>query len=146
MEIDQIFRQIMRDFLEQHPGCAIELCDGFADAGDWDYLRYTSALQTAEEGLDLRRNYYSSLLYPPDKTSDTYSCMWDPDNYEKRLWRGLLCINFDMEGDTWKPEKLEGVRELIDIYHYLHKHDVVGRWVKVFRPQIVGDDPVMYFH
>ena len=35
---------------------------------------------------------------------------------------------------------------MIDIYHYLQTHGVVGRWVKVYRPIIVGDpDSTMYF-
>jgi hypothetical protein len=83
-------------------------------------------------------------MLPPDKTSDIPD-IWNPDAYDKATWRGLLCINFDMTGDTWQPEKLEGVRELIDIYHYLHAQGVVGRWVHVFRPQISGDDPTLYF-
>jgi len=144
LELDQNYRQLMRDFLDRHPRCGVELC-GAAECGGWDYMRYTSALQTSEGGIGLRMNYYAALLFPPDKTSDTYSGVWDPDQYSKGLWRGLLCINFDLEGETWKPDRLEGIRELIDIYHFLYRHGVVGRWVKVYRPQVIGDDPVMYF-
>ena len=50
-----------------------------------------------------------------------------------------------MTGDTWDPEKLEGVRQLIDIYHYLGSQGVVGRWVHVYRPLVTGDEPAMYF-
>jgi hypothetical protein len=50
-----------------------------------------------------------------------------------------------MTGDTTDAVKLEGLRELVDIYHYLHQQGVVGRWVHVFRPLITGDDPTMYF-
>ncbi|MGA2257372.1 MAG: hypothetical protein ABSG53_22165, partial [Thermoguttaceae bacterium] len=81
---------------------------------------------------------------PPDKTSDIPD-IWNPNDYNKATWRGLLCINFDMTGDTWDPAKLEGIRELIDIYHYLHQQGVVGRWVRVYRPAVLGDDPTMYF-
>jgi hypothetical protein len=90
------------------------------------------------------RNYWASLLLPPDKTSDIPD-IWNPDKYDKATWRGLLCINFDMTGDTWDPAKLEGLRELVDIYHYLHQQGVVGRWVRVYRPLVAGDDPTMYF-
>jgi hypothetical protein len=83
------------------------------------------------------------LLFPPDKTSDIPD-VWNPDKYDKATWRGLLCINFDMTGDTWDPAKLEGIREIIDIYHYLQSKGVVGRWVRVYRPVIIGDDPTMY--
>ena len=82
--------------------------------------------------------------FSPDKTSDIPD-IWNPNEYDKAKWRGLLCINFDMTGDTWDPAKLEGLRELVDIYHYLANQGVVGRWVKVYRPTIQGDDPTMYF-
>ena len=95
-------------------------------------------------GSSIIRNYYASLLLPPDKTSDIPD-IWNPNKYDKAIWRGLLCINFDMTGDTWDPAKLEGLRELIDIYHYLHEQGVVGRWVRVYRPPVTGDDPTMYF-
>ena len=40
---------------------------------------------------------------------------------------------------------MEGLRELFDIYHYLAAQGVVGRWVKVYRPRLEGDDPTMFF-
>ncbi len=141
---DKGFREVMTRFLDDHPRCAFQACNAGSNGGSFDYLRYTCALQITEGGTGLRRNYYASLLLPPDKTSDMCD-LWDPNRYDKSLWRGLLCINFDMTGDTWDPEKLEGVRELVDIYHYLEKQGVVGRWVKVYRPVVVNDDPVMYF-
>ena len=54
-------------------------------------------------------------------------------------------MNYDTTGDTWDPAKLEGIRQLNDIYHYLLSQGVVGRWVHVFRPAVEGDDPTMYF-
>ncbi len=49
-----------------------------------------------------------------------------------------------MTGDTLDPGKLEGLRQLIDIYHYLAKEGVVGRWVKVYHPAVTGDTPDWY--
>ncbi len=141
---DQGFREVMTRFLDRHPRCGFQACNAHSNGGSFDYLKYTCTLQITEGGTGLRRNYYASLILPPDKTSDMCD-LWDPNQYDKSLWRGLLCINFDMTGDTWDPEKLEGVRELVDIYHYLNKRGVVGRWVKVYRPVVVNDDPVMYF-
>ena len=48
-----------------------------------------------------------------------------------------------MTGDTQDPAKLEAIRQLLDIYHYLAKEGVVGRWVKVFHPSVTGDSPRM---
>ncbi len=36
-----------------------------------------------------------------------------------------------MSRDTWDPAKLEGIRELIGICHYMHREGAMGRWVRV---------------
>lgn len=140
---DAGFRKILRDFLDKHPACAFQAVNGGGNYGGYDYTRYCSAFSFSDGAVGPLRNYYAALLFPPDKTSDIPD-RFNPNAYDKATWRGLLCINFDMTGDTWDPPRLEGIRELIDIYHYLHKHGVVGRWVKVYRPTITGDDPTMY--
>jgi hypothetical protein len=142
---DAGLRQVIREFLDKYPGCAFQAVNGGGNNAGYDYARYASTVSFSDGAVGIIRNYYASLILPPDKTSDIPD-IWNPANYDKATWRGLLSINFDMTGDTWDPVKLEGLRELIDIYHYLQKHNVVGRWVKVYRPAIVGDpDPTMYF-
>lgn len=141
---DEGLRQVIRGFLDKHPKCAFQAVNGGGNYGGYDYLRYASTFSFSDGAVGILRNYYASLLFPPDKTSDIPD-VWNPDKYDQATWRGLLCINFDMTGDTWEPAKLEGIRELIDVYHYLQSQGVVGRWVHVFRPVIEGDDPTMYF-
>ena len=141
---DAGLRKVIRDFLDKHPGCAFQGVNGGGQDAGYDYARYASSISFSDGEVGILRNYYESLLLPPDKSSDIPD-RWNPDAYDKAVWRGLLCINFDMTGDTWDPNKLEGLRELIDIYHYLHREGVVGRWVRVHRPIIIGDDPTMYF-
>jgi hypothetical protein len=140
---DEGLRAVIRGFLDKHPKCAFQAVNGGGNYGGYDYVRYASTFSFSDGAVGILRNYHASLLFPPDKTSDIPD-VWNPDKYDKATWRGLLCINFDMTGDTWDPAKLEGLRELIDIYHYLHSQGVVGRWVRVFRPVIEGDDPTMY--
>ncbi len=141
---DQGFREILQNFLDRHPKNAFQgVNDGGNDVG-YDYARYASSLSFSDGAVGIVRNYWESLLIPPDKSSDIPD-KWQPDHYDKAVWRGLLTINFDMTGDTWDRSKLEGIRQLIDIYHYLESRGVVGRWVHVYRPYIDGDDPTMYF-
>ncbi|MEI6071972.1 MAG: hypothetical protein WCS31_09280 [Verrucomicrobiae bacterium] len=140
---DQGFRRVLSEFLDEHHDCAFQAVNGGGYYGGYDYVRYSSSFSFSDGAVGILRNYYASLLFPPDKTSDIPD-RYQPDMFDKSTWRGLLCFNFDMTGDTWDSEKLEGVRELIDIYHYLLKHGVVGRWVQVYRPNISGDDPIMY--
>ena len=140
---DEGLREVIRGFLDKHPKCAFQAVNGGGNYGGYDYVRYASSFSFSDGAVGILRNYHASLLFPPDKTSDIPD-VWNPDKYDKATWRGLLCINFDMTGDTWDPVKLEGIRELIDIYHYLHSQGVVGRWVHVYRPVIGGDDATMY--
>ena len=140
---DEGLRQVIRGFLDKHPNCAFQAVNGGGNYGGYDYVRYASTFSFSDGAVGILRNYYASLLFPPDKTSDIPD-VWNPDQYDKATWRGLLCINFDMTGDTWDPAKLEGLRELIGLYHYLQSQGVVGRWVHIYRPVIEGDDPTMY--
>jgi hypothetical protein len=141
---DQGFREVLRSFLDKHPHCAFQAVNGGGNNASYDYARYASTVSFSDGAVGIIRNYWASLVLPPDKTSDIPD-IWNPNQYDKAIWRGLLCINFDMTGDTWDRDKVEGLRQLLDIYHYLHKHGVVGRWVRVYRPLVEGDDPTMYF-
>jgi hypothetical protein len=142
---DQGMRRILQSFLDEHPQSAFQAVNGGGNyAGGPDYTRYASSVSLSDGAVGIIRNYWASLFMPPDKTSDIPS-MWKSNRYDKALWRGLLSMNFDMLGDTWDPSNLEGLRELIDIYHYLESKGVVGRWVHVYRPIVIGDDPTMYF-
>lgn len=141
---DMGFRRLLKEFLDSHPDCAFQAVNGGGHCAGYDYVRYASTIQFSDGGAGLLSNYYATLLFPPDKTNHMPD-IWNPDAYDPATFHGLLCGNFDMTGDTWDPDKLEGLREMIDIYHYLQTQGVVGRWVKVYRPIIDGDDPTMYF-
>jgi len=139
----QGFMEVLRRFLDAHPDCAFQGVNGGGMALNWEYLSYASGFQFTDGQSQQLANYYASYLFPPDKINNMPD-LWDPDQYDPATWRGLLCSNFDMTGDTFDPAKLEGLRDLIDIYHYLQSRGVVGRWVRIYHPWIVGDDATMY--
>jgi hypothetical protein len=141
---DQAFRDILRRFLDDHPDCAFQACNGGGSFLGYEYVSYASTIQMTDGAAGILSNYYISLLFPPDRTCHMPDS-WNPNDYDRATWRGLLSLCFDMTGDTWDPAKLEGLRVLIDIYHYLYSQGVVGRWVRVYRPVVTGDDPTMYF-
>ena len=141
---DQGLRQIIRGFLDRHPDCAFQAVNGGGNCAGYDYVRYASSFQFSDGAVGILRNYWTALLFPPDKVNDQPDVS-NPDQFNKALWRGSLCCNFDTTGDTFDPAKLDGLRELNDIYHYLQTQGVVGRWVRVYRPKVRGDDPTLYF-
>jgi len=144
LEQDQGFRQILRAFLDKYPNCGFQAVNGGGNYAGYEYIRFASNVQFSDGAIGALRNYWSALLFPPDKNCDNPD-QWDPDKYDKAKWRGLLCFNYDTTGDTINPAKLEGIRQLNDIYHYLLAQGVVGRYVRVYRPFVTGDDPTMYF-
>lgn len=141
---DQGLREIIQSFLDAYPQSAFQSVNGGGNEAGYDYVRLSSMLQFSDAAIGILRNYYASLLFPPDKLEDNGDA-WNPDHYDKATWRGLLCFAIMTTGDTWDKAKLEGLRQLFDIYHYLAAQGVVGRWVKVYRPRLDGDDPTMYF-
>jgi hypothetical protein len=141
---DEAFRFLIRHFLDNHPESAFMSCIGGGNANGSELTRYSSTGSFSDGPVGMIRNHWAALILPPDKTSENGD-NWGLDEFDKATYRGLLTLNFDNAGDTWDPEKLEGFRQLVDIYHYLGSQGVVGRWVHVFRPEVSGDDPTMYF-
>lgn len=139
----QGFMEVLRRFLDAHPDCAFQGVNGGGMALNWEYLSFASGFQFTDGQSQQLANYYVSYLFPPDKINNMPD-IWDPNQYDPATWRGLLCSNFDMTGDTFDPEKLEGLRDLIDVYHYLQSRGVAGRWVRIYHPVIAGDDETMY--
>jgi hypothetical protein len=141
---DQGFREILRHYLDKHPEDAFQACNGGGNEVGYDYARYASSISFSDGAVGMVRNYWASLILPPDKTAENGD-FWEIDKFDKSIYRGLLTMGFDNAGDTWEFDKVEGMRELVDIYHFLESQGVVGRWVHVYRPPVTGDDPTMYF-
>ncbi len=141
---DQGFRQLLRNFLDQHPEDAFQACNGGGNEAGYDYARYASSISFSDGGVGILSNYWASLFLPPDKTGANGD-FYEVDKFEKATYRGLLTMAFDNAGDTWDPQKLDGMRQMIGIYHFLSSQGVAGRWAHVYRPAIDGDDPTIYF-
>jgi hypothetical protein len=141
---DQGFREILRHYLDKYPEDAFQGCNGGGNEVGYDYAHYASSISFSDGAVGMLRNHWASLILPPDKTAENGD-FWEIDKFDKSIYRGLLTMGFDNAGDTWEPDRVEGMRELIDIYHFLESQGVVGRWVHVYRPLVSGDDPTMYF-
>lgn len=141
---DQGFRQLLRNFLDKHPEDAFQACNGGGYEVGYDYARYASSISFSDGAVGILRNYWASLFLPPDKAGDNGD-FYEVDKFDKATYRGLLTMAFDNAGDTWDPQKLDGMRQLVEIYHFLSSEGVAGRWTHVYRPLVSGDDPTIYF-
>ena len=79
---DEGLRAVIRGFLDKHPRCAFQAVNGGGNYGGYDYVRYASTFSFSDGAVGILRNYYASLLFPPDKTSDIPD-VWNPDKYDK---------------------------------------------------------------
>jgi len=141
---DQNFRKLVKMFLDRNPGSAFHGCDGGGNDLGYDILGMAAIWQLSDGCVGRYRDYYASYLFPPDKL-EPMPDDWTPDKIEANgEWRGLLWMSPAMTGDTQNPAKLEAVRQLFEIYHYLAKAGVAGRWVKVYHPAVTGDSPEWY--
>lgn len=137
------FVSLIKQFLNQNPGAAFHGCNDGGNGLDYEMLSLASVWQYTDGCVGKIKDYYTSYLFPPDKL-EPQPDRWNPNDYEKSKWRGLLWSSFAMTGDTFNPSKLEGIRRLIAIYHYLAKEGVVGRWVKIYHPKVEGDQRQRY--
>lgn len=139
----QNFQALVKDFLNQNPKASFHGCNGGGNGLGYEALRLSSVWQMSDGCVGRYRDYYTSYLFPPDKLVNQPD-NWNPNKFQMPVWRKLLWTTFAMTGDTFDPAKLEGLRRMIDIYHYLRKEGVAGRWVKVYHPRVSGDDPSWY--
>jgi hypothetical protein len=140
---DQGFREVMRRFLDDNPGCAFMGVNGGGFGLGYDYLRFSASFQFTDGAVGRLHNYWASLLFPPDKLTHSPEA-WELSTYDKSTWMGILSANVNTYGDCQNPETLEDVRRSFDLYHFLETQGVVGRWVKLYRPLVDGDDPTMF--
>jgi hypothetical protein len=172
---DQEFRTLVRAFVTDHPGCAIDA--GSAGGASWmgvDLAGFAcSSEMTDGQGVRDYAGYHSSMLIPPDlphwiilaardkEPRKRYSINRDRAHLRMHpVWFGdpgttvPYCKHNKAEDfpadeiTALRPQSfpdIEQIRHDWDLYRYLHHQGVVGRWSHVFRPLVAGDDPVLYF-
>ena len=76
---DQNFRAIIRSFLDKYPRSSFQSVNGGGNEAGYDYVRLSGMFQFSDgASLGPQRNYYASLLLPPDKCMDNGD-QWRPE-------------------------------------------------------------------
>lgn len=127
--------QILEDFVKNNPAAGLQLC---SDGGGLMNL-YTvslSDLALLRDGVGGKEEgYWTSLLYPAEKLIMSYG-RGNIGAYDKSN-RHLLSFHLTIAGDTNAgPEALEPLRIDAELYRYLASQEVMGRWVKIYRPTV----------
>ena len=143
---DQPFRKEVTDFLKDHPRSSWQTCTGGSTyAHTFDWQRYGDVhYDTDAPGNDVT-NYYLSYLELPDKWFDNLAT-WAPGKgivFDPYTGRRMLT-----QAPKWglyiTPEQLEQMAPIADLYHYLLKEGVAGRWSYMPHIRVKGDDEYHY--
>jgi hypothetical protein len=140
---DQEFRSLIEQFKTAHPGSGVDACDGGGRWISYDLARLAESGECTDGGVGPYSGYYSSLLVPPDKLHNVTD--FDHTFYQPSSDRTHLALNPTWYRDPGDGDNVEAIRKDWEIYHYLIAQNVAGRWSHVFRPRVIGDDPIWYF-
>jgi len=140
---------MQKQFRKHNPGSSIDLCSGGGNLMSFEGLRLSDVSQLTDGGSLTYGNYYSSYLFPPDKIDDwtrTQNAVWT--NVATTLtmapaWMGDRGL-YGHEPGISVDGGMESLRKTFEIYHYLVREGVAGRWVQIYHPKVEGDDPIYY--
>jgi hypothetical protein len=148
MRSDTAFRKQITRFLDANPGSSFHTCSGGSTySHSWEIQRYSDFNYMADAWGGDFVNYYLSYLETPDKWMDSSAIChimpsgaivlgWQPET-RSRILAAVPIVGFD--GPPASEAELTFFRRIIEIYHYLLREGVAGRWSYMFHPKVVGD-------
>ncbi|MCL5096663.1 MAG: hypothetical protein M1608_03860, partial [Candidatus Omnitrophica bacterium] len=147
-DFERAFREEVTGWLKRHPRCSWQTCSGGSTySHTFDIQRYGDVhYDTDGPGSDLT-NFYFSYLELPDKWFDNFAT-YQPGRgglkYYPDISRRMLTM-----APKWglyiADDEIEQMRIIADLYHYLLKEGVAGRWSLVAHPVVKGDAEHYYF-
>jgi hypothetical protein len=145
-KLDRVFRDTADSFLKAHPRSSYHTCSGGSTyAHTFEIQRLTDVNYDSDGPGSDYTNANWSYLETPDKWFDNLNCwagnkgvIWNPDVGYRYITQVPKWGLYIAEND------LEPLRQMCDLYHYLLRQGVAGRWSHITHPAIQGDDPRHY--
>ena len=142
---DSAYRNQITRFLRLHPRCSFHTCNGGGRyAHTFEFQRYTDVNYFSDAGRGDQTNHYFSYLDTPDKWLDIITAYEKKGAYAADQGRMILTM-----APTWylrmTPQYQEQIRLIGEIYHFLLREGVAGRWSYVTHPEVRGDVEHQYF-
>jgi hypothetical protein len=158
----------IRTYLDGNPARSFHTCSGGSTySHTFDIQRYANYNYLADGGAGPYLNYYYSYFETPDRWGDILLYLGDkllrrdggtslpapatgvmdndPPKYSPEFARSRLGMvpMTGPSGGVSQADK-EAVRRDVEIYHYLLKKGVAGRWSYLFHPTVYGDKEHYY--
>ncbi len=142
---DRAFRNQIIRFLQLHPRSSFHTCNGGGRyAHTFEIQRYTDVNYFSDAGRGEQTNHAFSYLDTPDKWLDIITAYQKAGKFDADRGRMVLSM-----APTWylhmTREDREQVRRIGEIYHFLLREGVAGRWSYVAHPVVQGDVEHAYF-
>ena len=144
-EADRAFRDKVETFLKNNPRSSFHTCCGGSRyAHQFEIMRLGDVHFLADGGRGPELNYFLSYLETPDKWVDVIDPMTNAGKYNPDTCKQMLTMT-PFWGFASKREDWDSFRQVNQLYDYLKREGVAGRWSRVFHPKVVGDNPIYYF-
>ena len=140
---DQNFRKLLLQFKTDHPGSAVDACDGGGRWISYELARMAESGEYTDGGVGPYSAYYTSLLIPPDKLHNVVDL--DHTYYDATNDHTHLAMDPTWYRDPGDGPNIESIRKEWELYHYFVAQGAAGRWSHIFRPRVLHDDPIWYF-
>ncbi|MCD9023743.1 hypothetical protein [Cohnella silvisoli] len=143
------FYQLLKTFKDDNPSAGIFGVSSGGELLTIESARYSDTQQNTDGNVMHYDGYYSSLITPLDKLftgGNTENYQWQ-NPYSKNN-RGTLSmatlVQMNVADAVVSDADKESWRKDIELYHYFKTEGVVGRWVKVYRPNVSTGDKTYF--
>ncbi len=141
---DQDLRGKIVRFLDRCPRSSFHTCSGgSAYSHTFEIQRYANTNYFSDFGRGPQTNYYFSYVEPPDKWVDIIEPWAGKGAYRPETARQLLTM-VPMWGLKATADDQECLRKDLELFRFLRREGVVGRWSYLFHPRVTGDEPIYY--
>ncbi|QNA93536.1 hypothetical protein G4G29_16745 [Microbacterium sp. Se63.02b] len=123
----QAFLGLLKSVKDGHSDATIDGCASGGETLLMGAVRFSDSQQTTDGNAHHYSGYYQSLKLPIDKISHTFAS-------EPSIATGFSQVT------QYSESVAESTRKYIALQRWLTDQGMVGRWVKVYRPPVVGGD------
>lgn len=141
---DRDLRDKIVRFVDRFPRSSFHTCSGGSHySHTFEIQRYANTNMFADTGRGPQTNYFFSYSEPPDKWVDLIEPWVSRGDYRPATINQLLTM-VPMWGLKATTDTQERLRKFFDLFRYLRREGLVGRWSYMFHPPVEGDEPSYY--
>ncbi len=143
---------LLKRFRDENPEAGIYGCASGGEAISIEATRYSDAQQSSDGNVLHYDGYWTTLFVPPDKLTSLSNILFNSQRWGKpyetynrgNLRQSWTVLMYEPNAEMAFEDK-EAIRKDIELYHYLKTQNVVGKWVKVYRPTVSQNADPTYF-